>query len=92
LKCSRTPAATAGHQPKTILAISVGKENTSEAPAPADTAIYRRLSGLEYALRLDVADALGISLPDVLVDSLRTTDDGQTQVTLTFCQRIISHG
>ncbi len=44
----------------------------------------RSRSGLEYALRLDVSDALGVSLSDVLVDSLRATEDGQTQVSLTF--------
>ena len=39
-----------------------------------------RLSGLEYALRLDVANALAIPLSAVLVDSLCSVADGQTEV------------
>ena len=40
-----------------------------------------RLSGLEYALRLDVANALAIPLSAVLVDSLCAVAGGRTEVT-----------
>ena len=39
-----------------------------------------RLSGLEYALRLDIASALGASLSAVIVDSITTSGPNQTQV------------
>jgi hypothetical protein len=42
-----------------------------------------RLSGLKYALRLDVAEALDIPPSAVMIDGIFTPSPGHTQVLIT---------